>query len=154
MMAKDIILKGRTSPTQKGLPPLSDSYSWGASVVWMLLKEHSWSCSSMHCPSWETLITVLFYWNYLVTEWVKKPEWNVKSVATSFLPPGHCWVFLIRISTSCHPSSNPPCPDWKADVGNAQPEIPLLLIYKLLSHSLSPKTTVFMVVPQPPSVPL
>lgn len=100
-----------TSPIQKGLPLYSASYSRGASVVWVLLKDHSWSCSSSTFPQLGDLNHSIFYWNYLVTEWVRKPEWNLSSVATSFLPPGHCWgwFFLIRTNMSCHPSSNLPC---------------------------------------------
>lgn len=75
----------------------------------MLLKEHSWSCSSIHCPSWETLITVLFNWNYLVTEWVKKPEWNLSNL----LPhPSYLLATVECFSLEqAHPAIHPPtCP--------------------------------------------
>lgn len=39
-----------TSSTQKGLPWYSASYSRGTSLVKVLLKDHSWSCSTS--PAW------------------------------------------------------------------------------------------------------
>lgn len=146
-----------TSLTQKG--EYSASFSQGVWVVWVLLKDHSWSCSSSMLPQLGDLNHSIFHWNYLVTERARKPEWNLRSVATSFLPPGHCCVclFLIRTSTSCHPSSNLPCPaqGWlKGRCGQCPAWNPTAAHLHLHDHNLSPKTTVFMVAAQPPSVPL